>query len=70
MWNSGIELFGLPPMVDTTPPTYTNPVGFWNILAFLLFATYPFFLWVGLNFGYILFGRTERQRGVVGLFFR
>jgi hypothetical protein len=62
MWNG--YLFGLQ-VVDTTVPTYKS-MG-WNALAFLGWAVQPVFLWLGVQLGYILFGRNEAQTGAVGL---
>jgi len=56
MWNSGVELVGLPPFVDTTVPTYAecgNPL---NLLAWAMFLiAYPFFLYCGLRMGRKIF---------------
>ncbi|MBI2669551.1 MAG: hypothetical protein HYX20_00140 [Candidatus Yanofskybacteria bacterium] len=79
MWNSGLEVLGLKPIVDTTIPTYQNFWGFWNLLALVLLG--PVYIWVmvdprtwvlvriytrlhGLFFGY-----TEKQTGISALFF-
>ena len=32
-----------------------------------LLILYPFWMWLGVQMGYILFGRNERQTGVVGI---
>ena len=55
MWNSGIELLGLKPFVDTSIPTYANPFGPMNILAIAIFLTYPLWLYLGIKLGYKLF---------------
>ena len=47
MWNSGVELIGLMPPIDVSV-TYTNPFCTLNIIAVLLFATYPLFLYLGV----------------------
>lgn len=68
MWNSGLEAFGLPGILSISQPTYLN---FWsplNILAlFLMIILYPCFLYIGLHLGYILFGRNEKQTGLIWL---
>ena len=71
MWNSGIEVLGLRPFVDTTIPTYQNFWGFWNLLAlFLFFVTYPLIMiGVGTRLYGLLFGYTEKQTGISALFF-
>jgi len=50
MWNSGLELIGLKPPIDVSV-TYTNPFSTLNILAVLLFAAYPLFLYLGIYIG-------------------
>jgi len=50
MWNSGVELIGLKPPIDVSV-TYANPFSTLNILAVLLFAAYPFFLYLGMYIG-------------------
>ncbi len=68
MWNSGCELLGIEPFVDTTTPTYADFLSPLNILAFFLFiVVYPFILYVGIHLGYILFGRNEKQTGLIEL---
>ncbi len=51
MWNSGIELLGFSPLVDTTTPTYTELFGGLNILAIVLFCFYPVWLYLGILCG-------------------
>ena len=51
MWNSGIELLGIPPFVDTSTPTYINPFCVLNILAVVLFGLYPAWLYLGIICG-------------------
>lgn len=81
MWNSGFDWEGwnkvpllnnflpIDPIVDTTTPTYTNFVSPLNLLALFFFVfLYPLFLWIGIHLGYILFGRNERQTGMIELF--
>jgi len=46
---------------------YVNTAGLIDALALLLFALYPFWLYCGIFLGYLLFGRHERQTGIVGL---
>ena len=50
MWNSGVELIGLMPPIDVSV-TYANPFYTLNIVAVLLFATYPLFLYLGIYAG-------------------
>lgn len=50
MWNSGVELVGLEPPIDVSI-TYANPFCTLNIFAIVLFATYPFFLYLGVYAG-------------------
>lgn len=51
-------------------PTYANFWGFWNLLAMSLFLiVYPFMLWLGVCAGRILFGRSEKQKGLIDLLF-
>lgn len=50
MWNSGVELIGLKPPIDVSA-TYSDPFCVLNIVALLLFVTYPLFLYVGLYVG-------------------
>lgn len=37
-----------------------------HMLAGFLFAFYPLWLWLGIQIGYMLFGRNEHQTGVIG----
>lgn len=71
MWNSGIEVLGLQPIVDTTIPTYQNFWGFWNVLALALLG--PVYIWVMVKTGTrlhgLLFGYTPKQTGISALFF-
>jgi hypothetical protein len=46
---------------------YTSPTT--DLIAGALFALYPLWLYIGIHCGFILFGRTEKQTGIVGLFF-
>lgn len=50
MWNSGAELIGLRPPIDVSV-TYANPFCSLNIVAVLLFAIYPLFLYLGVYAG-------------------
>lgn len=69
MWNSGIELLGLKPIVTNTP-TYADFWGFWNLLAIALFISYPIVMVkAGTWLHGILFGYTKKQTGVSALFF-
>jgi hypothetical protein len=38
-----------------------------HLIAGALFALYPFWLWLGVQIGYMLFGRNERQTGFISL---
>jgi hypothetical protein len=68
MWNSASELFGVEPWIDTNPPTYTMPFSALNIFAVFMFVVvYPLYLYIGIQIGFVLFGRNERQTGLVGL---
>ena len=70
MWNSGAELAGLNPFVNTDPPTYKDFWGFWNIIAMALFAAYPFIMVkAGRRLHGLLFGYTAKQTGIWALFF-
>jgi len=62
MWNSGIELLGLKSFVDTSIPTYTNPLGPMNILAIAIFLTYPLWLYLGIKLGYRLLMKTKLKK--------
>ncbi|MFX0168907.1 MAG: hypothetical protein ACFE89_06040 [Candidatus Hodarchaeota archaeon] len=46
---------------------YVNTVGVIDSIAFILFAFYPLWLYWGVFLGYLLFGRHEKQTGLVGL---
>lgn len=63
MWNGYLLGFMA---VDTTIPTYHSEG--WTALAFFLWAVQPLFLWLGVQAGYIFFGRTEHQTGLSGLY--
>jgi len=71
MWNSGIEVLGFRPIIDTTTPTYTNFWGFWNIFAMVLFfVIYPtLMIKTGRRLHGLLFGYTTKQTGISALFF-
>lgn len=56
MINSGIFQF-----------EYVNTFGLVDNVALCLFLLYPAWLYCGIFLGYILFGRHERQTGIVGL---
>lgn len=45
----------------------SNTVGLIDSIALLLFVLYPVWLYCGIFIGYLLFGRHERQTGIVGL---
>lgn len=69
MWNSYCELLGIEPFVDTTVPTYANFLSPLNLLALFIFIIlYPAFLYIGIQFGFILFGRNEKQTGFIEFF--
>jgi len=46
---------------------YVNTVGLIDAIAIFLFILYPLWLYCGIFIGYILFGRHERQTGIIGL---
>jgi hypothetical protein len=50
MWNSGVELIGLEPSIDVSV-TYADPFCTLNVVAVLLLATYPLFLYLGVHVG-------------------
>lgn len=56
MINSGVFFF-----------EYVYTVGVIDMVALVLFALYPLWLYCGIFLGYLLFGRHERQTGIVGL---
>lgn len=70
MWNSGVEIIGMGPLVIHDVPTYRNFWGFWNVFAMFLFAVvYPLIMIKAGTWLYgILFGYTEKQTGVSALF--
>ncbi|MBI2063272.1 MAG: hypothetical protein HYT61_03510 [Candidatus Yanofskybacteria bacterium] len=69
MWNSGIEVVGFNPLIDTTVPTYKNFLGSWNLLALVLFLTYPFvMIGAGTRIHGLIFGYSEKQTGISALF--
>ena len=51
MWNSGIEIIGLKPIISTTKPTYEDPLNPLNILAIIMFMLYPLWLHLGIKMG-------------------
>lgn len=68
MWNWPFNLLGFELVKEI--PTYADFFGFLNLLAILIFlAVYPFSLRTGIQTGYILFGRSERQKGLASFFF-
>lgn len=67
MWNWPFKLIGR--RIASRIPTYGDFFGFWNMLALTLFIfVYPVMLYLGIQIGYLLFGRSERQRGAIDLF--
>ncbi len=69
MWNWPFNLIGGARLVSGIP-TYADFFGFWNLTALLFFfVVYPVSLWIGIQIGYILFGRSERQKGLISFFF-
>jgi len=46
---------------------YVYTTGLIDTIALMLFALYPLWLYCGVFLGYLLFGRHERQTGMVGL---
>lgn len=68
MWNSGLEFFGLPRLMNISQPAYLDFFSSLNLFAiFILIVLYPAFLYLGLHAGYILFGRNEKQTGLIEL---
>ena len=61
MWNSGIELLGFEPFVDTSVPTYVKPFGILNILALMIFLSYPIWLYLGIRLGYALLDKNSTK---------
>ena len=51
MWNSGIEIIGAKPIINTETPTYKNPLNPLNILATIMFTLYPIWLNLGTKLG-------------------
>jgi len=69
MWNWPFNLIGV--RIINRIPTYADFFSFWNIVALLFFIfAYPFMLNLGIQVGYLLFGRSEKQRGISDLFFK
>jgi len=60
MWNSGVELLGFPPFVDTTTPTYTKAFGVLNLIAIVLFCVYPVWLYLGISCGFKIIKKGKR----------
>ncbi len=46
---------------------YANTAGLIDTVALILFILYPVWLYCGIFLGYFLFGRHERQTGMIGL---
>ena len=46
---------------------YVNTMGLIDAVALMLFAIYPLWVYCGIFLGYLLFGRHEKQTGIVGL---
>lgn len=46
---------------------YVYTTGLIDTIALVLFAFYPLWLYCGVFLGYLLFGRHERQTGMIGL---
>ncbi|MDH5691219.1 MAG: hypothetical protein OEY81_07320 [Candidatus Bathyarchaeota archaeon] len=61
MWNSGVELIGLNPPIDVSV-TYANPFTTLNIVAVMLFATYPLFLYLGVYVGSKIFSKSRMRK--------
>lgn len=57
MINSGIFHFN-----------FESPSELTHLISGFLFATYPLWLWLGIQVGYVLFGRKSTHRGVISLF--
>ena len=58
MINSGVFHFNV-----VSPPEITL------VISGFLFATYPLWLWLGIQAGYILFGRKPSHKGLMSLFY-
>ncbi len=56
MINSGVFHFDIENLPD-----------FAHVLSGFLFATYPLWLWLGIQLGHILFGRKSRHKGLLKL---
>lgn len=57
MLNSGVFHFNI-----------ESPSELTLVISGFLFALYPLWLWLGIQCGYILFGRKATHRGVISLF--
>jgi len=72
MWNYPIlALTGHRIVPLSCIPTYASFWCFLNLLAIFLFflVFYPLLLWLGIQIGYIMFGRSEKQKGAIDLLF-
>jgi len=61
MWNSGVEVIGIEPPIDVSI-SYASPLCTLNIVAVLLFATYPLFLYLGINVGRKVFLKSHAYK--------
>jgi len=61
MWNSGVEVIGIEPPIDVSI-SYASPLCTLNIVAVLLFATYPLFLYLGVNVGRKIFLKSHAYK--------
>jgi hypothetical protein len=69
MWNWPLSLLGIKLVEDI--PTYKDFFGFWNILAIVIFVVvYPLLLYIGIQIGFLSYGRSHRQKGTVVAFFK
>lgn len=71
MWNWPIlQIFGERIVPPGFIPTYENTGGSCHTFAFIFFFfVYPIVYWMGIHIGYILFGRSEKQKGGIDLVF-
>lgn len=66
MWKFGCDLGG---MIGVNFPSYQPLTNNYNLLAMFIFLLYPLFLRLGIELGYILFGRHEKQTGTIYFLF-
>jgi len=66
MWQFG---FNLGETIGVTLPSYQPLTSSHNLLAMFIFLLYPLFLRLGIELGYILFGRHQKQTGTIYFLF-